>query len=345
MSNLLTAEENKPIQFAHILSDVINKAVFENSSDIRKIVEQLDSVIVGVDRIKGGLQQILRHQLTNVESFHPISVTEVHMNSEDENDDEGSVCHYEDDSDFDNIEQDIREVGQRVDKVEVEVRQYEDRVQEVARDIEIHRNAIAEFHEEINRVSQAPPVPVSNFSEEEVATLKRVSEKEKLCSDNYYRRTLLLKNFILDVREEGSNYQKCMNVLRRCNLQFLLDNADNFFVSDKNIKLTFSSRRSAIINLLKAKRVVQNLAGCSVSLDAMVPPSELNKKRELIQKIRELKREKLCTSYSIFETNKADQWSMLVRVFKRGIGSKVFKNVELAREFLMNQVHNINNEA
>ena len=255
------------------------------------------------------------------------------------------MCYYDDDSDFDNIEQDIREVGQRVDKVEVEVRQYEDRVQEVARDIEIHRNAIAEFHEEINRVSQAPPVPVSNFSEEEVATLKRVSEKEKLCSDNYYRRTLLLKNFILDVREEGSNYQKCMNVLRRCNLQFLLDNADNFFVSDKNIKLTFSSRRSAIINLLKAKRVVQNLAGCPVSLDAMVPPSELNKKRELIQKIRELKREKLCTSYSIFETNKADQWSMLVRVFKRGIGSKVFKNVELAREFLMNQVHNINNEA
>ena len=53
-------------------------------------------------------------------------------------------------------------------------------------------------------------------------------------------------------------------------------------MSDKNIKLTFSSRRSAIINLLKAKRVVQNLAGCSVSLDAMVPPSELNKKRELI---------------------------------------------------------------
>ena len=161
----------------------------------------------------------------------------------------------------------------------------------------------------------------------------------------YYRRTLLLKNFISDDRQEGSNYQKCMNMLRRCNLQFLLNNADNFFVSDKNIKLTFSSRRSAIINLLKAKRVVQNLAGCSVSLDAMVPPSELNKKRELIQKIRELKREKLCTSYSIFETNKADQWSMLVRVFKRGIGSKVFKNVELAREFLMNQVHNINNEA
>lgn len=173
MSNLLTAEENKPFHFANILSDVINKAVFENPSDIRKIVEQLDSVIVGVDRIKGGLQQVLRHQLINVESFHPISVTEVHMNSEDEYDDEGSLCYYDNENtDFDNIEHDIRAVGQRVDKVEVEVRQYEDRVQGVARDIEIHRNAIAEFHEEINRVSQAAPVPASNFSEEEVATFK-----------------------------------------------------------------------------------------------------------------------------------------------------------------------------
>lgn len=136
-------------------------------------------------------------------------------------------------------------------------------------------------------------------------------------------------------------------MLQRCDLQFLLDNAENFFVSDKNIiiKLTFPTRRCAIINLLKAKRVVQNLAGCPVSLDAMVPPSELNKKRDLIQKSRELKHERLCTSYNIFETNKAGQWSMLVRVFKRGIGSKVFKTVELAREYLMYQVHNINNEA
>ena len=124
MSNLLTAEENKPIQFANILSDVINKAVFENPSDIRKIVEQLDSVIVGIDRIKGGLQQVLRHQLINVESFHPISVTEVHMNSEDKYDVEGSLYHYDDENtDFDNIEHDIQEVGQRVDKVEVEVQQ------------------------------------------------------------------------------------------------------------------------------------------------------------------------------------------------------------------------------
>ena len=86
MSNL---EEITPHHFANILIEVINKAVFENSSDIRKIVEQLDSVIVGVDRIKGGFQQLLRHQLRNVESIHPIPVVPVeYMESEDEFDDD-----------------------------------------------------------------------------------------------------------------------------------------------------------------------------------------------------------------------------------------------------------------
>ena len=121
MSNL---EEITPHHFANILIEVINKAVFENSSDIRKIVEQLDSVIVGVDRIKGGFQQLLRHQLRNVESIHPIPVLPVeYMNSEDEYDDD-----YDDaeSTEFDSIEHDIREVGQRVDKVEEDVRQYED---------------------------------------------------------------------------------------------------------------------------------------------------------------------------------------------------------------------------
>ena len=341
MSNL---EEITPHHFANILIEVINKAVFENSSDIRKIVEQLDSVIVGVDRIKGGFQQLLRHQLRNVESIHPIPVVPVeYMESEDEFDDD-----YDDNeiTEFDSIEQDIREVGQRVDKVEEDVRQYEDLVQGVARDIGSHREAIAEFQAEINRVSQAAPVTVSTFSQEEVATLKRVSEKEKLSSDMYYRRTLLLRNFrISDDRREDSNYQKCLNMLRSCDLQFLLGNADNFFVSDNFIKLTFSTRRRAIINLLEAKHVVKNLSGCNVSLNAMVPPSELNKKCDLVQKMKQLKRERLCTSFSIFETKKAGHWSMMIRIFKCGIGSKVFNNVESAREFLMNQaVHEINYE-
>ena len=97
-------------------------------------------------------------------------------------------------------------------------------------------------------------VPENKFTENEVKVLKKVAAKDKLNSDGYYRRTILLRNFSnCDQGEADSNYQRCMNIMRNWDLGFLLDRAEKFFVSDKTIRLTFPIRRRAIKSLLEAK--------------------------------------------------------------------------------------------
>ena len=171
------------------------------------------------------------------------------------------------DAKFEKIQHVVKGVGERVKLVEEEVTQFEGVVHGVVLDIGYHADDIADVQDRVDSLSQA--VPFSNFSEEEVQFLKKASEKERLSSDGIYRRTLLLRNFRnrdyeYRLRETDSYFVKCMKMLQRWDLGFILDRADNYYVNDDLIKLTFSTRRNAIINLLNAKHHVQNLPQCTL---------------------------------------------------------------------------------
>ena len=195
-------------------------------------------------------------------------------------------------------------------------------------------------HEEVE------DVPASKFTENEVVVLKKVAAKDKRNSDGFYRRTIMLRNFRnRDHGEADSHYQRCLNMLQNWDLGFLLDRAENYFVSDKIIKLTFPTRRRAIINLLAAKNHVQNLSGCPVNIECLVPPSEVSKKWNLLQEMRQLKQQRFCTSYSVFEAKSSGTWVMKVRFFKRGLGTFVFNNANEAKNYVLGHLGHVNQTA
>ena len=312
-----------------LFNHALCKTLLEDPSDVKKMIKQLDSIVKNVKNMKKSIQQMLVRN-------HPDAAATLEEDFEDS------------DAKFEKIEHAVKGVGERVKLVEEEVTQFEGVVHGVVLDIGYHADDIADVQDRVDSLSQA--VPFSNFSEEEVQFLKKASEKERLSSDGIYRRTLLLRNFRnrdyeYRLRETDSYFVKCMKMLQRWDLGFLLDRADNYYVNDDLIKLTFSTRRKAIINLLNAKHHVQNLPQCPVSVECSVPPSVVSQKRSLLQKMKELKQEKFFTSYSIFETRSSGSWEMKVRVFKRGLGSFVFNSADEARQHFSGQsghVHTVN---
>ena len=297
-----------------LFNHALVETLLEDPTDVKKMFKQLDSILMNVKSMKEMIQQV-------VVKNQPEAAATLEEDFEDS------------DAKLEKIEHEVKGVGDRVKRVEEDVRQYEDLVHGVVSDTACQFDVIADVQDRIDNLSQNVP-----FNEEEVQNLRKVSDKERLSSDGFYRRTLLLRNFRnQDHGEAGSYFVKCMKMLQRYDLGFLLDRADNFYVSDDLIKLTFSTRRIAIRNLLSAKNHVQNLSQCSVSVECLVPPSLVSQKRSLLQKMRELKQENFFTSYSIFESRSTGSWMMKVRVYKRGEGSFVFNSALEARQHFSGQ--------
>lgn len=236
---------------------------------------------------------------------------------------------------------DFEEVLKKLDYIMKSVKNMKKNIKQM-----IARNSQNEDSVHKSEENEELDVPENKFTENEVKVLKKVAAKDKLNSDGYYRRTILLRNFSnCDQGEADSNYQRCMNIMRNWDLGFLLDRAEKFFVSDKTIRLTFPTRRRAIKNLLEAKNCVQNLPGCPVNIECMVPPSEVARKCVLLQKMKDLKQQRLISSYSVFETKSSGTWIMKVRLFKRGFGTFVFNNANEAKNYLLGHLGHVHQTA
>lgn len=90
---------------------------------------------------------------------------------------------------------------------------------------------------------------------------------------------------------------------------------------------------------------MQNLPGCPVNIECMVPPSEVARKCVLLQKMKDLKQQRLISSYSVFETKSSGTWIMKVRLFKRGFGTFVFNNANEAKNYLLGHLGHVHQTA
>ena len=166
----------------------------------------------------------------------------------------------------------------------------------------------------------------------DIDILKKVVEEKKISEDDYYRRTILISRIGYKC-EEDSYYKKCLKTVRNCGLISLFENCENFFVTQRgDIRLTYPTRRECVLMLLQAKRILQSRRDLKVNVEIMCPRSELATKMKLKQLGRVYKQEGKIQSYDVIQQKILGVYTLRLRVFIRGFGSRVYDASKLIRE-------------
>ena len=168
-------------------------------------------------------------------------------------------------------------------------------------------------------------------TEDEVKEFKQILLERKRDRDNYFRRTILVRNLMKsgDQDQNLSYFAKIFKNLKECSLEFLMRYCTKFYVLENgSVRFTFSNRREAICWLIEARRTAQQLhqRWCqdgrnNIQIELMVPPNSVAMKYRIQNYGRRLKIDKIISSYQSLETKQDGEWKMQLKIFLRGKGS------------------------
>ena len=199
----------------------------------------------------------------------------------------------------------------------------------------------ADFPEEDDMPARMPDA--DEDWDEEVQELKKMLAERKRDRDNYYRRTILVRNLLRsnDGDQNLSYYSKIFKNLKECSLERLMLECEKFFVLENgNVRFTYSTRREAICWLIEARSTAQQLkyrwtqlGRPNIQIEMMVPPDSVGLKYKIQNYGRRLKLQRVVQSYQAVETRESGEWKIQLRLYLRGYGTFTIKSGDLGDNF------------
>ena len=199
----------------------------------------------------------------------------------------------------------------------------------------------ADFPEEDDMPARRPDA--DEDWDEEVQELKKMLAERKRDRDNYYRRTILVRNLLRsnDGDQNLSYYSKIFKNLKECSLERLMLECEKFFVLENgNVRFTYSTRREAICWLIEARSTAQQLkyrwtqlGRPNIQIEMMVPPDSVGLKYKIQNYGRRLKLQRVVQSYQAVETRESGEWKIQLRLYLRGYGTFTIKSGDLGDNF------------
>ena len=176
-------------------------------------------------------------------------------------------------------------------------------------------------------------------TEDEVKEFKQILLERKRDRENYFRRTILVRNLMKtnDQDQNVSYFAKIFKNLKECSLEFLMMQCIKFYVLENgSVRFTFPNRREAIAWLIEARGAAQKLhrRWCAlgrnnIQIQLMVPPDSVGLKFRIENYGKRLKMDKVIQSYQALETKQDGEWKMHLKIYLRGKGSFTIRGNEL----------------